>query len=86
MRFDPIDVEKDSNLIEHFFAQLGFSTNITIDRAVTTRNRATISLIPTDSFKISVLLKTPTTGMARVLMAAILAGNIRTSVKYAQWQ
>jgi hypothetical protein len=42
--------------------------------------------MPTGSFKINVLLKTPTTGMAMVLMEAMLAGNMRTSEKYAQWQ
>ena len=63
-----------------------FPANKAIESALMTRTIAAISFNPTGSRRITALLKTPTTGMARVLMAATLAGKMRTRVKYAQWQ
>ena len=60
--------------------------NIAIESALMTRTSAAISFNPTGSRRMAALLKTPTTGMARVLMAATLAGKMRTRLKYAQWQ
>ena len=54
--------------------------------AATTSSSASNSAAVTGSPRSSALLNTPMIGMLSVLMAATLAGNMRTTTKKAQWQ